>query len=188
MIGGFGLKLVQQKGGFFDRLKVISAMSDASRRALNQCGALVRKTAQFSMRYAPSGASAKTAAKTPYSTPGNPPFAHQRKKSTIINPDGSKVVTEKGFGPLLRKLLFYSYDASRKSVVVGPSNLGTGVPKLHEFGGTKQASRFKMVAGNLVRTPYQAKYPPRPYMRPALEKCRNQFAKFWKNSIRRRSA
>ncbi len=65
---------------------------------------------------------------------------------------------------LLRKFVFFSYEPSKKSVVIGPTliNGRTGrVPEVLEYGGTEQIE----INGKRVA----ARYAGRPYMHPALE-------------------
>ena len=88
------------------------------------------------------------------SAPGKPPHAHDN--------------------PLIRKLLYFDYDDSTGSVVVGPISgrrrSEQTVPELMEYGGTVQRP------GQNART-----YPPRPYMQPAFEKSSTptMMSKFW---------
>lgn len=81
------------------------------------------------------------------SKPGSPPSSHATK--------------------LLRRFLFFSYDPSGKTVVIGPVRLGgtagQHVPKVEEEGGTVLR---KNRAG--VATAYR--YPARPYMKPAFDR------------------
>lgn len=93
------------------------------------------------------------------SAPGQPP---RRQDNTIYN------------------LTFYAYGRATGEVVVGPVGLNSSkVPALHEFGGTVRRV-------NRSGKAYEAKYPPRPYMRPALEKARqdNRLAEAWRNTLR----
>lgn len=61
----------------------------------------------------------------------------------------------------LKNLLYFAYDQSSKSLVIGPVGLGgSDVPKVLEFGGR----RIK----------------PRPYMRPAMQAALTRFG----NSVR----
>lgn len=96
------------------------------------------------------------------SPPGSPPHSHGLQ--------------------LMRRLLFYSYDAATRSVVVGPALLlrGTGAPKFTEYGGTHQI--WSKVGGKLVRVP--ARYPPRPFMRPAMEATLSRLPPEWKDRLR----
>lgn len=93
-----------------------------------------------------------------------------------------KKVSKKGNPPSshsgeLRKLIFFSYDQTRDSVVIGPllfkSSGSPTVPNILEFGGMKK------YAGK------RRKYDARPFMRPAFETELNKgnIPKQWKNSI-----
>lgn len=122
------------------------------------------------------------------SKPGQPPSSHE----------GS-----------LRRLLFFAYDASARSVVVGPVPFRRGeAPELLETGGTvtrrrrvprpggrkaspaqKAAYRRLVVAGRVVPKPaeyeaYAATYRPRPFMAPAAAAERPRFAPLWKDAVR----
>jgi len=105
------------KSGFFNRDKVKKAMDEATHFALLSSGAWVRSVARRSMRYRKSK-----------SRPGEPPSARQGPARS-----------------LLRRMLYFAYDAQADQVVVGPIKLGqeSGVPNLHEFGGVQQAVRRK---------------------------------------------
>lgn len=167
---------------FFDRKAVIDAVNKATIGALSKAGRFIRRSAQTSMGYRKSGRS---------SPPGSPPRAH------------------KEHGARLRKLLFYAYEPTTKSVVVGPVRLGTSdAPTVEEFGGTTtrtrilprggrraltpaQAQAFRRMAqtGQVIvpkriRVSYPAKYPPRPYMGPALEKEIPFLPSRWANAVK----
>ncbi len=93
------------------------------------------------------------------SRPGQPPHAHVG---------------------LLRDLLFFSYDSSTNSVVVGPVaiNKRSEAPAVLEFGGrTRKPYYWKGTSSQItVRA--------RPYMRPALRITRNELPGHWKDQIR----
>lgn len=143
--------LFKVKKAFFDSEKVKKALDTKTRKVLSGFGARVRRTAQFSMK------SRKGRKGSP---PGKPPFAHGQK--------------------LLRKLLFFAYDANKKSVVIGPvlieSTKKLGVPRLHEEGGVVSVNTKK---GRVVR-----KYPPRPYMKPAFDEHRGNVTKSFKGNLK----
>lgn len=74
---------------------------------------------------------------------------------------------------LLKRLIYFGYDAERETVVVGPNPIRKGVaPALLEYGGTG------IVKGK------PAKYPAYPYMQPALEKNVDLFAGMFANSVK----
>jgi hypothetical protein len=86
------------------------------------------------------------------SLPGNPPNAHLG---------------------LMRDLLFFAFDRSSFSVVVGPAVIAGGgvAPGLHEEGGVVQNKR--------PFGPRVFVYPPRAYMKPALTAANDIFTDIW---------
>jgi hypothetical protein len=90
---------------------------------------------------------------------------------------------------LLKKFIFFGYDASKKSVVIGPTLLngkaGTA-PEALEYGGTavlmvrKQGMTRK---GQREKKVIQIKK--RPYMQPAFDKNLPQLPSLWANSIKK---
>lgn len=86
------------------------------------------------------------------SPPGRPPSSHE----------GS-----------LRRLLFFAYDSSSRSVVVGPVPFRRGeAPALLERGGPA------------VRRGKPARYRGNPFMAPAAEAERPRLAPLWRDSVR----
>jgi hypothetical protein len=80
--------------------------------------------------------------------------------------------------PLLKKLLYFAFDAATKSVVVGPVRSRKGVvPHLMEYGGQGEV----IVRG--VKT--TRRFAPHAFMGPALAKEREGFAKLWKDQVKR---
>ncbi len=89
------------------------------------------------------------------STPGKPPKAWTR---------------------LMKDRLFFAWDKSNGTVVIGPEILKSKqsrvasvytIPSVHEYGGVLRKVDRK-------GRPSTARYPARPYMRPALEKSWNR--------------
>ena len=81
---------------------------------------------------------------------------------------------------LLKRFVFFSYDAGSRSVVIGPVRLNRTdgeAPRLLEHGG--QATRRDR-SGKSRRVEYE----PRPYMGPAFEKERQQLPALWRDSVR----
>jgi hypothetical protein len=80
---------------------------------------------------------------------------------------------------LLKNNIFFAYDPSKQSVVVGPTLMNaksSGVaPKMLEFGG-EQTITTK--AGDKI-----AVYKARPYMGPALRAELPKFPELWKNAL-----
>lgn len=92
-------------------------------------------------------------------TPGNPPSSHTG---------------------LLRKMIFFQYDPQSESVVVGPklfrtrgSRAGKTGPELLERGGDTTTWRNQ-----------KATYQKFPFMVPALDKERDQFASLFADSVK----
>ena len=95
-----------------------------------------------------------------------------------------KAVSEPGQPPsshvgLLRKLIYFGYDPSRKSVVIGPTPLhGTAeAPPLLEYGGRARRRGRK---GRNVMATYRA----RPFMGPAFEREKPKLPAMWAGSVR----
>ena len=164
-----GLDFKAGKEGFFDRSKVLRSLDRATARALSKFGASVRKAAQKSivMREGPS-------------SPGSPPHGHTSGKVTRVSKSTGKARVRRV--SLLREFLFFSYDPSRKSVVIGPVRLGDTVnpralPAL-EYGGpsTAEDPRTGRRRGVRVRA--------RPFMGPAFERELPGLAPLFKNSLK----
>jgi hypothetical protein len=83
---------------------------------------------------------------------------------------------------LLKRFIFFGYDPSTESVVVGPVGFRRSTaPNVLEFGG--KATLVRRRRGKLVRE--RAAYDSRPFMGPALEKERPKLPSRWANSLRR---
>lgn len=155
------------KSNFFDRKKVTDAVDRATVRALSQTGAFVRAAARSSLKY-----------KKKPSAPGEPPVVHRTMSRTKTNKQG--VVKRQSVSPL-REFVFFSYDQSSRSVVVGPAllNARSGARTLQalEYGGPSvirdSKGREKAV---IVRA--------RPFMRPALSKAMADLARKWQGQVR----
>jgi hypothetical protein len=161
----FDIKTAQ--AGFFDRRKVLIAAGKARVRALGTIGRLVRKQAQASLVYSDD-----------VSPPGKPPHAHKSRKITKISKKTGKPRTRSV--SFLREYLYYSYDHSSESVVIGPAKLNRVVsstaPEALEHGGAST------IINRGKRQTVQVKA--HPFMAPALEAERPGFAHLWKDSIR----
>ena len=80
---------------------------------------------------------------------------------------------------LLRQHLYFAWDPSARSVVIGPVLLNQkqgGVPPLLEYGGPAVRVRWG--------TPRRVFYQPRPFMRPAFAAEQSRLPTLWRNSIR----
>lgn len=173
-----GIKL--RKDNFFDRQAVIEAVGKVEANNLSKGGSFIRQTARRSMR-----------TRVKPSAPGTPPSAH-----SVAHQAKAGVAKR---GPLLKDKLYFQFDRSSKSVVVGPERLKgskNSVPEIHEYGGfitlrkrvykkkkkgkpatekQKRALALLRRAGLLPKRPFEyrnvlAKFPKRPYMDPAFRK------------------
>lgn len=83
---------------------------------------------------------------------------------------------------LLRRFIFFSFDRSTRSVVIGPARLNgrayADAPIALEYGG-----RFRRFTNSVLRLPFIATYPARPFMNPAYRKELPKLPRMWKNSI-----
>ena len=80
---------------------------------------------------------------------------------------------------LLRKFIFFGYDAQAQSVVIGPAKLNHkpgAAPSVLEHGGTAVIER----RGKKQRVSIAE----RPYMAPAFEQERPQLPKLWQDSVK----
>ena len=108
-------------------------------------------------------------------------FVRQRSRTSIRT---AKKISRPGKPPaghtgLLKKFIFFSYDAASKSVVIGPVRLnkpGTA-PKSLEYGG---AVVLVGKGGKRTLTTYKA----RPFMRPAFDAEVDKFPGMWSNCLR----
>lgn len=174
---------------FFDRSLILKKAEKAKYRALMRFGAYVRRVAKTSMRYRKKA-----------SPPGQPPSAHKDGRKAALK----KLGRAKHNGALLREYLFYGWDRSTETVVVGPAGLaGSKVPQLHEHGGAVAAEKgdgvaVKNPAGRDPKTGRfysrgthwvslagkTLRYPKRPTMRPALDATKSKFPAQFRDSIR----
>jgi hypothetical protein len=117
-------------------------------------------------------------------------FVRQRARTSMKR---SKKTAEAGKPPRahagqIRDLLFFGYDAARRSVVVGPTafegsedDRGMGGAAVQEFGG-KVIIPARMVAGK--KQPRRViTVKPHPFMGPALEAEAPAFPSYWQSSL-----
>ena len=115
-----------------------------------------------------AGAFIRTAAKSSIrkrkaiSAPGQPPSSHTG---------------------LLKRFIFFGYDADRKTVVVGPMRLNQKVgaaPEALEHGGPSTA----VIGLRGKRRKRRIRIAARPYMGPAMVKVMPKFPGLWANSVK----
>jgi hypothetical protein len=162
-----GMRFKAAKEGFFDRAKVMKALGKAKLDIFKEFGRLVRKRAQASLKYAKD-----------ISAPGSPPHAHRTGRRTKISKKTGKPRTY-NVSPL-REFLFFAYDTSSQSVVIGPARLGgtvdpNALPAL-ERGGSSTAKGRKGLRSISVRA--------RPFMGPAAAAEIPGLPRMWRDSVR----
>ena len=103
-----------------------------------------------------------------------------RKRKRISRP-GTPPSSHTG---LLKKFIFFGYDAQKRSVVIGPARLsqaGRGqAPHLLECGGLL---RQGFAGQGPKRITKKARIRPRPFMGPAFEKEQPQLPAMWRDSV-----
>lgn len=161
----FGMTIDAAKAGFFDTTAVTKSLDRAERANLSRAGAAIRTAAQRSLAYD------KTR-----SAPGQPPHAHRTMTVKKKRKKTGKVFKQ-AVSPL-RNFLFFSYDADRHSVVIGPVALsdhhGPEALIALEKGGTSHDE-------DRNRTIHIAA---RPFMMPAYKSVEPKIADMWRNSVR----
>lgn len=208
--GGSRSALARVKSGFFDRSKVLAAMDEATHVALLKAGAWVRKVAQRSMRYRKTA----SAPGTPPSARSGQEGSLLRRFLFFAYDEPAKqvVVGPLRLGAEADVPRLHEYGGTRKAVRRKPKQVGqTGPISIVDGGDFKVGPSTRPVKGDpkqrqvvyvrlrtaamaqkateieeMLYAHLDAKYPPRPYMRPALESSSEMIAKFWANSLGRK--
>lgn len=145
-----------KKQFFFDRQIVIDAVGKAAAKNLSKAGSFIRTSARSSLR--------RRKASSP---PGEPPSVHTKDRVATL------------------KNIWFVFDPANRSVVVGPLKLNGSrlegsnrktVPSLHELGGAAVVTSRKRKR--------RAKYAPRPFMGPAMERELPKFVDLWAHSVK----
>ncbi len=104
------------------------------------------------------------------SKPGSPPHGHGAQ--------------------LLKKFIYFGFDTSTRSVVIGPERLGGEdkgeAPSVLEHGGRAVMKGYPLSATDRRKYPRGKKIiiQKRPYMNPALEKNIDLLPPMWRNSVK----
>jgi hypothetical protein len=164
-----GLTVRAAKRNFFDREKVQRAVDRATHRTLSKFGAFVRQRARTSIRY-----------RKKTSAPGTPP--HARRSMLRLKKRRKDGSTRAQMVSPLREFIFFAYEESRKSVVIGPALLngrtGAKALKALEYGGPSVIVEER--TGKRKQITIRA----RPFMRPARDAELPAFRQMLKNSVR----
>jgi len=105
---------------------------------------------------------------------------HSIRKRKAVSQPGSPPSSHVG---LLRKLIYFGYDPSRRSVVIGPTPLNQKVgdaPAALEHGGTSTV--VEGLRGR--RRKRKVRIASRPYMRPAFEHEKPKLPAMWRASVK----
>ena len=98
-----------------------------------------------------------------------------RKRKAISRP-GQPPSSHTG---LLKRFIFFGYDPTRRSVVIGPARLTRGgrgdAPSLLEYGGAATLKKR--------RRRKRARFRARPYMGPAMEHEKPKLPQMWRDSV-----
>lgn len=144
-----------KKQFFFDRQIVIDAVGKATAKNLSKAGSYIRTSARSSLRRRKST-----------SPPGEPPSVHTKDRVATL------------------KNIWFVFEPANRSVVVGPLKLNGSrlegsnrktVPALLELGGAAVVTSRKLKR--------RAKYAPRPFMGPAMERELPKFVGLWANLV-----
>ena len=146
----------KKKKLFFDRQIVIDAVGKATAKNLSKAGSFIRTSARSSLRRRKST-----------SQPGEPPSVHSKDRVATL------------------KNIWFVFDPANRSVIVGPLKLNGSrlegsdrktVPSLHELGGAAVVKSKKRKR--------RARYAPRPFMGPAMQRELPKFEGLWANSVK----
>ncbi len=179
-------KSIKKVGSAKPKLKLMKANSNLTLRQIAKMPGLrksTRNAVELRIREVMS---------RPASPPGTPPYTHVPHSHML------------GF----RRNIYNGYDKITHSAVAGPSKKGSDwtIPMLHEFGGKKTLvayawkPRYPRYTKPIVRwfterevpdgadwiptgMRKSARYPARPYMKPALAKSMPKFAKFFEGAF-----
>lgn len=189
------------KANFFNR-HLSGAVSKGAMKALSKLGAFVQRRTKSSIRYAAN-----------VSKPGRPPRAIRHTNFTREKTNKKTGTTTRQSTSPLRELIFFAYDQSTKSVVIGPaifmsSRSGPGrVPRVLGEGGTvtvrkpvprakksktwRQSYHFIRLVKEGRITPKPREYvskavsiAPRPYLVPAFQAELPKLPQFLKEAIK----
>jgi hypothetical protein len=182
------------KSMFFDRQAVKNMMDKRSREVLSHFGALCMRIARNSIRSSDS-----------ISSPGSPPSSHVGMENRRIRARAKAAGHHRPKLSTGIKEIYYSYDPSSNSVVIGPvpfnsselsatagsrgSNLTT--LELLEYGGTayRRVKQVEFAGEKYFIThpgfpPVRCEYKARPFMGPAFDKAEEQLPAMWADSVK----
>jgi hypothetical protein len=170
------LKLRTVTSTFFDRDVVLRSMSATTKAVLSKFGAYVRTRAKSSIRKARQKSIGELTADEllAYRI-----AAAEAKRQGRPRPKRPLAASRPGEPPRsilghLRKFIYFAWDPSTKSMVVGPALFGGAsgsAPRTLEEGGTAVLYNGRTIT-----------IAPRPYMRPAYEAEKPALPKLWQDA------
>jgi len=161
---------------FFDTPSVKKALDKAERNVLARQGRYVQRVARSSIKNPPRAKLKDMTAeerqnfhiRTEYARRAGRPLP-KRPRTWVSSPPGTPPYSRSG---LLKRLLFFGYDAAARSVVIGPVAAGPRTADALEYGGTVREGRRNI------------KIRPRPTMRLAYEKSKVRLTSMWRDSVK----
>lgn len=181
---------------FFDKSIVEKRLDKATRKSLSMVGAFVRSDAIRAInRFGGTKRKLKVVDENL-----DPVLVSRSKNGVVPSGKQQQVRTRDSSKPgeppmsqtgLLKKFLFFSWDGSTNSVVIGPAaiNRSSGAPSRLEFGGTTTMTvRYKRLDDSTLMRLKQPKkqtikIEKRPYMGPALDKNRSVIADMYRHEL-----
>lgn len=175
------LTIKQAKLNFFDRESVIKAVDNANKKVLSKAGRFVQLDAKYSIKKARQKALGELTEDERKTYERR--VKEWKKDKSKKKPKRPLAASRPGEPPrsvtgLLKKFLFFAYDAQRKSVVIGPAKLNSpsDAPSVLEYGGTTTVRTAKGRRTAIIKK--------RPYMAPALAKNESKIQEMYRDSIR----
>ena len=145
------------------RMKTVSLdMFFDTERVLRAADAANRRNLSKAGAFVRTAARSSIRKRKKISAPGQPPSSHTG---------------------LLKRFIFFGYDAGSKTVVVGPMRLNQKIgaaPEALEHGGQSVV----VSGGRRHRKRRRIRIQARPFMGPAMQKEAPKFPKLWANSVR----
>ena len=174
---------------FFDQAAVVRAVDKATAAVLRRFGAIVRARARGSIRPPPAGSHT-----VEFRLPGH---AHPVTASGPIPAAEGQPPHGESRSPL-RQFLWYAYDPSARSVMIGPARLTrtraqrlSVAPEALEYGGPSVHAgvtyyRTGPRGGvHRMRGDFRVNIRPHPFMRPAFDRTvEKDLDKLWRNCVK----
>lgn len=174
--GGAGIRV---KALFFDRKAVLDSLSKAEKRVLPKFGAFVRRAARSSIKAPRQKRVAELSAAERKSWRISTAIAKRKGRRPPRRPPAASRPGEppRNQTGKLKNLLFFSWDSSSRSVVIGPEAFTPNKADVLEYGGIT-AWTGRPDGGKTIRVA------PRPFMGPALAKEQPKLPAMWRDAMK----